>query len=185
SPAAAVEGTQCRAKAPDRSFKPQGSGGLSYYANMRYFKSRWNPRSALGGIQVVGYNTAYNAVAHVAFSYGYPLAVQSGLVLGGTTHTDAGIYNDTWAFSYPNYVSQSGTVTDVITKANAIISVQPYNETYNGVWHNATGSATGVNGAPLNGLTVNSAHVNVGDYADSWSFTDSTGNYNNASGTMT
>jgi len=24
-------------------FKPQGSGGLSYYATMRYFKSRWNP----------------------------------------------------------------------------------------------------------------------------------------------
>ena len=43
SPAAAVEGSQCRAKAPDRSFKPQGSGGLSYYANMRYLKSRWNP----------------------------------------------------------------------------------------------------------------------------------------------
>ena len=44
SPAAAVEGADCLAKAPDRSFKPQGSGGLSYYANMRYFKSRWNPR---------------------------------------------------------------------------------------------------------------------------------------------
>ena len=43
SPAAAVEGSQCRAKAPDRSFKPQGSGGLSYYATMRYLKSRWNP----------------------------------------------------------------------------------------------------------------------------------------------
>ena len=28
---------------PDRGFKPQGSGGLSYYANMRYLKSRWNP----------------------------------------------------------------------------------------------------------------------------------------------
>ena len=39
-------------KAPDRSFKPQGSGGLSYYANMRYFKSRWNPRSALGGCRL-------------------------------------------------------------------------------------------------------------------------------------
>ena len=36
-------------KSTDRSFKPQGSGGLSYYATMRYFKSRWNPRSALGG----------------------------------------------------------------------------------------------------------------------------------------
>src|SRR5208283_5154848 len=42
SPAAAVEGSQCRAKAPDRGFKPQGSGGLSCYATMRYLKSLWN-----------------------------------------------------------------------------------------------------------------------------------------------
>src|SRR5208337_3459770 len=54
SPTAAVKGSKCRAKAPDRSFKPQGSGGLSYYANMRYFKSRWNPRSALGATGAAG-----------------------------------------------------------------------------------------------------------------------------------
>ena len=43
SPAAAVEGSQCGAKAPDRGFNPQASGSLSCYENMRYLKSRWNP----------------------------------------------------------------------------------------------------------------------------------------------
>src|SRR5208337_3488871 len=52
SPAAAVEGSKCGAKAPDRGFKPQGSSGLRYYATMRYLKSRWNPRSALGAGRV-------------------------------------------------------------------------------------------------------------------------------------
>src|SRR5271157_470042 len=40
SPAAAVQGSQCGAKAPDRGFNPQASGGLSYYATVRYLKNR-------------------------------------------------------------------------------------------------------------------------------------------------
>ena len=43
----------------------------------------------------------------------------SDLDLTGTTHTNAGTYSDTWTFSDPNYVSQTGTVTDTIVQANA------------------------------------------------------------------
>ena len=46
----------------DRSFKPQGSGGLSYYSNMRYFKSRWNPRSALTAAHPSGGPVAGGAI---------------------------------------------------------------------------------------------------------------------------
>ena len=42
-----------------------------------------------------------------------------------TTHTDAGTYNDTWTFTDPNYVSQTGSVTDNITQATATILVTP------------------------------------------------------------
>ena len=51
--------------------------------------------------------------------------------------------------------------------------------------HTATGVITGVNGVGLSGLTVSSAHTNAGTYADSWVFSDTTGNYYNASGTIT
>ena len=76
-----------------------------------------------------------------------------------------------------NYNDASRTFMDTIAKANAVISVVPYSVTYDGAWHNAAGSALG-----LSGLTVSSAHQNAGYYTDSWTFIDSTGNYNNASG---
>ena len=137
---------------------------------------------ANAAIVVTPYNLVYDGQPYAASGSLNGLAISgNGLDVTGTAHTNAGVYTDTWTFSNQNYTSQSGTVTDVIAKANAVIGVQPYNTIYDGAWHNATGSATGVNGA-LNGLTVNGAHINAGYSTDSWSFTDSTGNYNNASG---
>ena len=129
------------------------------------------------------YNVTYNVAAHSATgtAKGINGVLPSSDLVLSTTHTNVGVYSDSWTFTDPNYVSQSGTVTDVINKTNAVIGIQPYIVIYNGAVHNATVTATGVNGA-LNGLSINSAHVNAGTYTDSWSFTDSTGNYNNASG---
>src|SRR5205085_5815852 len=61
-----------------------------------------------------------------------------------------------------------------------------YSVTYDGNAHTATGTATGVNGESLAGLNLSSTtHTNAGTYAgDAWTFTDVTGNYNNASGTV-
>ncbi len=77
-----------------------------------------------------------------------------------------------------------GTLT--VNKATPTIVLTPYSVTYDGNAHAATGAATGVNGESLAGLNLSgTTHTNPGTYVDTWTFTDFTGNYNNASGTVT
>src|SRR5262249_52988481 len=67
------------------------------------------------------------------------------------------------------------------------ISVTPYSVTYDGNPHTATGAATGVGGVSLNGdlKLSGTTHTNAGMYnGDTWTFTDPTGNYQSASGTI-
>jgi hypothetical protein len=120
----------------------------------------------------------------------------SGLVLTGTTHTNAADYaTDAWTFSNADYASQNGTVHDVIGQATATCTVTPYNVTFDGVAHTATGFCTPVvaaapNGADpaqvqsLTGLDLSlTAHTAAGDYPeDPWTFTN--GNYLPKSGTV-
>ncbi len=142
---------------------------------------------AAAKINVMPYNVTYNGQSHAA----------TGTVTGvngvnlrtdltiSSAHTNAGTYSDTWAFTDPNYVPQTGKITDTINKANATIKVTPYNVTYNGAAHAATGTAIGINGINLgNELAINSTHVNAGTYHDSWIF-NAGANYNVASGVMT
>ena len=76
-----------------------------------------------------------------------------------------------------NYFNDSGTVSDVINKAHATISVVPYNVTYDGTSHNATGTATGAGGVDLSYLlNVGPGHTNANIYSDNWTFAG-TGNY--------
>ena len=59
---------------------------------------------------------------------------------------------------------------------------------YDGNYHIATGTATGVGGANLSSelQLCGTKHKAVGTYtADTWQFTDTSGNYYNASGTIT
>ena len=49
-----------------------------------------------------------------------------------TVHTNAGTYNDTWTFSDPNYVSQTGSVTDNIGQAPLTISAGTSTKVYDG-----------------------------------------------------
>src|SRR5256886_4454383 len=78
--------------------------------------------------------------------------------------------------------------SDVIGKADATCKITSYSVTYDGSSHTATGSCTGVGGSTDTlqslGLT-RTTHTDVCTRTDSWAFTDSTGNYNNASGTVT
>src|SRR5205823_8019929 len=77
----------------------------------------------------------------------------------------------------------SGTLT--VSKANAVIVVTPYSVTYDGQAHTASGTATGVFGEALGGLDLTgTAHTNAGTTTDAWTFIDATGNYNDASGTV-
>jgi hypothetical protein len=99
-------------------------------------------------------------------------------VPGGTVH---------WTFDgNANYKLAMGDVSIAITKANATIVVTPYSVAYDGNAHTATGTATGVKGESLSGLNLSgTTHTNPSDYAnDPWTFSDVTGNYNYANGTV-
>src|SRR5262249_19654832 len=77
--------------------------------------------------------------------------------------------------------------TGVINRVNATITVTPYSVTYDANSHTATGSVTGVGSdGALSGLNLSgTTHTDAADYpTDSWTFTDVTGNYNNANSTV-
>jgi hypothetical protein len=103
-----------------------------------------------------------------------------------TAPTNAGDY--TAQARYPgdnNHLTSQDAKDFTIAKANATINITPYNVTYDHNSHTATGTATGVCSDSLSGLDLSgTTHTNPGDYNDSWTFTDVTGNYNDASGTL-
>jgi rhamnogalacturonan endolyase len=145
---------------------------------------------AAPSVVVTPYSLTYDGQSHTAQGSATGVLGESlgGLDLSGTTHTSAGSYTDAWAFTdvSGNYNNAAGTVSDVITKASAMIAVTPYHVIYDGSAHTATGSALGVSGEALAGLNLGATtHTNAGSYSDGWSFTDLTGNYANASGTVT
>ncbi len=139
--------------------------------------------------EITGYDVTYDGDPHTAT--GTCLGVigeqLEGLDLTGTTHTDTDTYTDPWTFTdmTGNYNDDSGTVDDVINKANASCEVTGYDVTYDGDPHTATGTCLGVMGEPLEGLDLSATiHTNADTYTDPWIFTDATGNYNDASGTV-
>jgi Bacterial Ig-like domain (group 3) len=142
-------------------------------------------------ITVNPYSLAYDGNSHIATGTATGVKAEdlnSLFDLIGTSHTDAGDYPaDAWSFSGDtNYNSANGTVHDQITKANATLSVIPYNVTYDGDSHTATGTATGAKGEDLSSLLdlTGTTHTNAGDYpTDAWTFAGNT-NYSNAGGTI-
>ena len=87
------------------------------------------------------------------------------------------------------WAAPSNVVNQTITKANAVIVVTPYNVTYDGNPHTATGTATGVespNPANLSSLLnlSGTTHTSPGTYTDTWTFAGNA-NYISASGTIT
>jgi len=134
-------------------------------------------------VNVTPYTVVYDGNAHVAGATatgvgGVSLSA-SDFTLTGTAHTNAGSYtNDAWTFADANYISQSGTVSDKINQATAVVNVTPYIVTYDGNAHTAAAAATGVGNvnliADLN--VTGTTHTNAGSYpADAWSFTDPLG----------
>lgn len=85
------------------------------------------------------------------------------------------------------YTLDTTSVANVtVSKASPTCTVTPYAATFTGGPFTATGSCVGVGGAALSGLDLTgTTHTAAGTYpTDAWTFTDSTGNYNNASGTV-
>src|SRR5207245_104371 len=85
-----------------------------------------------------------------------------GIVTGSATLTyagdqiDAGTYTVTahYAGDDNHFGSDSAAATMTVSKADATIGVTPYHVPYDGNTHTATGSVTGVGGAPLSGLNL-------------------------------
>jgi hypothetical protein len=103
-----------------------------------------------------------------------PVSV-TGITIAGA---DAGNYN---------LFSSTASSSADIAKADAAIVVTPYSVVYDGLPHTATATATGVQAEDLSGSLdlSGTTHSDLGDYpADPWLFTDVTGNYNDASGTV-
>jgi len=147
-------------------------------------------------VVVTAYNVTYDGHSHTATYTITGVNGETGNTVGtinvsGTTHTNAGAYNnDPWNFTGgANYNNQSGTVNDVIAKANATFTVTPYNVAFDNNPHTATiDTITGVNGETGAAVgTINlsgTTHTLPGDYpSDPWTFTG-TANYNNRNGTV-
>ncbi len=99
----------------------------------------------------------------------------------GTHASISAIYTATGDFNG----SASENLTQTVSQATATITVTPYNVIYNGAARTATGTAVGILGESLSGLDLSATtHTNAGTYNDTWTFTDVTGNYQNAGGTV-
>jgi hypothetical protein len=138
------------------------------------------------GLKGSGYFGTYDGQAHEATATVTGVGgVSLGQVVSSTTHTNAGTYTDTVTYTdgTGNYLNASKVVKSYILKATVTISVTGYAVHFDGAAHQATGTATGVNGENLSaGLNLRgTSHTNVGTYTDTVTFTDGTGNYKSAS----
>jgi hypothetical protein len=108
------------------------------------------------------------------------------LTVGYSNNTAAG--SATASASYVgdlNHSASNDSKNFTINKATSTISVTGYNVIFDNAAHTATGNAKGVLGETLSGLSLSgTTHTLVGNYTDTWTFTDSTGNYLDASGTV-
>ena len=168
------------------------SGAAATNYSFAYVNGAVTVNKANATISVTPYNVTYDATAHTATATttgvgGVNLIADLTL---NSSHTNAGTYSsDSWSFIDPtgNYNNVAATtITDVIKQATATLNVTPYSVTYDGTAHTATGTATGVGNTLLSGLSlIGTTHPYAGDYpSDSWTFTDTSGNYNNATGTV-
>ena len=138
-------------------------------------------------VSVVGFSGVYDGDPHGVVSSsakGVKDEDLSGLVIASTTYTDVPGGSIHWTFTNNNYKDQSSDVFVTITKANAIINITPYNVTYDGVAHKATGTATGVKGEDLSTLLdlSGTSHTNAGMYLfDTFGFAGNN-NYKSDSG---
>ncbi|MCC7160711.1 hypothetical protein IT399_03265, partial [Candidatus Nomurabacteria bacterium] len=142
-------------------------------------------------------NAVYNSTFSVAATggaSGNPVVITTtgGCTGGGNDSADITMtsgttscvvhYNQAGNISYNPAPEVTETV--IANKADATINVSGYTGTYDSLTHGATGTATGVLGESLSGLDLGSSFRNVPGGTANWTFTDVTGNYNDASGSV-
>ena len=167
------------------------SASATFAESINYLGSGDSENFTIGktGATVVvdGYSGNYDGAAHGATgtATGVLGEALAGLDLGASfTNVPGGTANWTFTDGTGNYNNANGTASIVINKANATISVSGYTNVYDGSAHGATGTATGVLSEALAGLNLGASFTNVPGGTAHWTFTDVTGNYNNANGTV-
>jgi hypothetical protein len=136
---------------------------------------------------VLGYSGVYDGEAHGASGSCTGLNGEelAGLDLGSSfTNVPGGTASWTFTDETGNYENDFGSVEVVLTKANATCTVLGFTGVYDRDAHGATGSCTGVKGESLAGLILGSSFTNVPGGTANWTFTDVTGNYNDANGSV-
>ncbi len=97
-------------------------------------------------VSVTPYTVTYDGGAHTATgtAKGVQGETLAGLNLTGTTHANAGTYNDPWTFTdvTGDYRNAAGDVTDSIAKATATIALAPLTQTYDGTPRAVTATTT-------------------------------------------
>ena len=135
-------------------------------------------------------DTSTNVANPASGSTGWtaPTCSASGTFNGSTSAgTSTGAIGCTGGNGGTLYTLDTTSVANVtVSKATPTCTVTPYAAIFTGGSNRATGSCIGVGGATLSGLNLTgTTHTAVGTYpTDAWTFTDVTGNYNNASGTV-
>jgi len=166
-----------------------GDDGLTNYL-ITYVPGSLTINKADPTILVTPYSVTYDGLPHtaeVAATGALSEDLNGDVALGGTTHTTAGGYpKDAWTFTDAagNYNNASGTVADVINKADATINVAGCTGIYDGGAHGATGTATGVNEENLSDLlSLGDSFTTVPGGTAEWSFAGDN-NYNAQSGSV-
>ena len=122
-------------------------------------------------------------------NYGLPVTLTNGVAtinlpagLAVGSHTASAIYMGGTELAG----STSASITQTVARATATIVVNGYTVAFDGQSHTATGTATGVDGSSLSGLTLSgTTHSAAGVYdGDTWSFHDPEGHYSDANGTV-
>ena len=115
-----------------------------------------------------------------------PIDVSSSLIYS-PDNVNAGTVTATATWTGDaNHNGSTGSATFAIGKATVVCSITGYDLTYDAGSHIATGACTGVDGKPVSGSLdlSGTVHTAAGSYIDTWTFTDSSGNYAGASGTV-
>jgi hypothetical protein len=119
------------------------------------------------GSTIIGTTTSSAGVASLAIS-----TLNAGYHDITATYSGAGIFLS----------STSAILNQVVSKADATVTVNGYSGVYDAATHGATGSATGVEGEDLStGLNFGSAFTDAPGGTTNWTFTGGT-NYNDQSG---
>ena len=173
--------------AGDSNFDPKSDGSRSLKVDKANQTITVTTPAPTGAIYGTSFTVAATSSSGLTVSYGVT-GVAS--ITGGTGTMTSGTGTATVHFDQAgdaDYNPATAITQDVSAqKAVATISVSGYSLTYDGAPHTATGSATGIHGEALAGLDLGgTTHTGAGTHAaDPWTFTDATGNYDNASGTV-